>query len=121
MKIRELAERAAKKNLADVSALSDYFEVCRLLEAESSEEAHQRNREIRRLASRYAKEQNSLKMFELSKKSLLFDAPHNFDCYLRYIEWDRSLEKRFYMPRRHYLLPIVDAYQDVLDLSLIHI
>ena len=32
MKIRELAERAAKKNLADVSALSDYFEVCRLLE-----------------------------------------------------------------------------------------
>ena len=115
MKIRELAERAAKKNLADVSALSDYFEVCRLLEAESFEEAHQRNREIRRLASRYAKEQNSLKMFELSKKSLLFDAPHNFDCFLRYIEWDRSLEKRFYMPRRHYLLPIVDAYQDVLD------
>jgi predicted phage terminase large subunit-like protein len=31
------------------------------------------------------------------------------------MEIDRKPEKRFYSPRRHYLLPIVQGYQDVLD------
>lgn len=115
MEIRELTERAFKRDLSDASALSDAFEVLRLLEAEDFEAAHERNKEIRRLSGKYAKEQNSLKMLEMNKRSLLFDAPYSFDCYLRYIEWNRKPSELFYMPRRHYLLPIVNAYQEVLD------
>ena len=54
-------------------------------------------------------------MFELNKRSLLFDAPYDFDAFLRYLEWDRKPEKRFYLPRRHYLKKYVDAYQEILD------
>ena len=116
MEIRKLVEKAFKRDLSDPSALSDAFDVLRLLEAQDGfEEAHRRNKEVRHLSAKYAKEQNSLKMFELNKRSLLFDAPYSFDCFLRYIEWNRPNDKRFYMPRRKVLLPIVNAFQQVAD------
>lgn len=77
--------------------------------------AHERNKEVRRLSARFATEQKSLRMFELNKRSLLFDAPYDFDCFLRYIEWNRPNDKRFYLPRRKVLLPIVNAFQQVAD------
>lgn len=116
MDIHILVEKAFQRDLSDPSALSDAFDVLRLLEAQDGfEEAHRRNKEIRRLSAKYAKEQNSMKMFELNKRSLLFDAPYDFDCFLRYIEWQRPNDKRFYMPRRKVLLPIVNAFQQVAD------
>lgn len=116
MDIHTLVDKAFKRDLSDPSALSDAFDVLRLLEAQDGfEEAHRRNKEVRRLSAKYAKEQNSIKMFELNKRSLLFDAPYDFDAYLRYVEWNREPKKRFYLPRRHYLKKYVDAYQDVLD------
>lgn len=45
------------------------------------------------------------------RDSLLFDAPHDFDCFCRYIEWDREDDKQFYMPRRKQLLPLARALQ----------
>ena len=45
------------------------------------------------------------------RDSLLFDAPFDFDCFCRYIEWDREEDKKFYMPRRKQLLPLVQALQ----------
>lgn len=116
MDIHTLVDKAFKRDLSDPSALSDAFDVLRLLEAQDGfEEAHRRNKEIRRLSAKYAKEQNSMKMFELNKRSLLFDAPYDFDCFLRYIEWQRPNDKRFYMPRRKVLLPIVNVFQQVAD------
>lgn len=53
--------------------------------------------------------------YTLHKQSMLFDAPHDFDTFLLYVEMDRKPEKRFYAPRRRYLRPIVQGYQDVLD------
>ena len=115
MEIHKLVEKAFKRDLSDPSALNDAFDTLRLLEETDKEEAHRRNKEIRRLSAKYAKEQNSMKMFELNKRSLLFDAPYSFDCFLRYIEWQRPNDKRFYMPRRKVLLPIVNAFQQVAD------
>ena len=43
--------------------------------------------------------------------TLLFDAPFDFDCFCRYIEWDREPDKRFYQPRRKQLLPLARALQ----------
>lgn len=111
-----MAARASQRDLSDAGALRDYFETLRLLEQSGGfEEAHRRNKEIRRLSARYAKEHLSADMLELNKRSLLFDAPYSFDCFLRYLEWGREPSKRFYMPRRKVLLPIVNAFQEVAD------
>ena len=115
MEIRELVERAFQRDLSDPSALSDAFDSIRLLEPEDFKLAHEKNKEVRRLSAKFAAEQKNLRMFELNKRSLLFDAPYDFDAFLRYLEWDRKPEKRFYLPRRHYLKKYVDAYQEILD------
>lgn len=115
MEIRELVEKAFQRDLSDPSALSDAFDTLRLLELEDFALAHERNKEVRRMSAKFAAEQKSLRMFELNKRSLLFDAPYDFDAFLRYLEWDRKPEKRFYLPRRHYLKKYVDAYQEILD------
>lgn len=109
MEIRELVKRAFKRDLSDPSALSDAFDTLRLLEPEDFTLAHERNKEVRRLSARFAAEQKSLRMFELNKRSLLFDAPYDFDAAIRYAEWDREPKKKFYMPRRKQLLPVVQA------------
>lgn len=115
MDIRTLTEKAFQRDLSDASALTDAFEALRLLEAEDFVAAHEWNKKVRGLSGKYAREQNSLQMFELNKRSLLFDAPYSFDCFLRYVEWNRKPSELFYLPRRKYLLPIVNAYQEVLD------
>ena len=112
MEIHKLVEKAFKRDLSDPSALSDAFDVLRLLEAQDGfEEAHRRNKEVRRLSAKYAKERTDVKMFELNKRALLFDAPYDFDAAIRYAEWDREPKKKFYMPRRKQLLPVVRAMQ----------
>lgn len=115
MDIYALVDKAFKRDLSDPSALSDCFDALRLLEETDKDEAHRRNKEVRRLSAKYASERTDMKMFELNKRSLLFDAPYSFDCFLRYIEWNRPNDKRFYMPRRKVLLPIVNAFQQVAD------
>jgi predicted phage terminase large subunit-like protein len=111
VKLDELIKKARERDLSDASALQDLFDVCRLYESENFEEAHSVNKEVRRLSAKYAKEQNSFKMFDLNKRSLLFDAPYDFDAAIRYAEWDREPKKKFYMPRRKQLLPVVKAMQ----------
>lgn len=77
--------------------------------------ARQRSKEIRRLSGKYAVEQGGARMLEINKRALLFDAPWDFDAYLRCVESDRPLEKMFYLPRRHVLKVLVDDLQDLAD------
>lgn len=115
MDITALVKKAADRDLSDASALTDYFEICRLLESTDFEDAHRRNKDIRRLSGKYAVEQGSAQMLELNKRALLFDAPYDFDAYLRYVEWNRPPEKMFYLPRRNVLKVLVDDLQDLAD------
>lgn len=115
MDLVSLADKAFKRNLSDAGALSDAFEVVRELEKENFYLAHQYNKEVRKLSAKYAKEQGSVRMLELNKKGLLFDAPHDFDAYCRYIEWNRDPDKRFYLPRRKRLKAVADALQMLAD------
>lgn len=48
-------------------------------------------------------------------KSLLIDAPVDFDAYCQYIEKNRDPKKRFYLPRRKQLLPVVKSLQRLMD------
>lgn len=54
-------------------------------------------------------------LYGLNKKILCYCAPECFDDYMVYVEMDRPYEKKFYLPRRGYLKPLVDAYQEVAD------
>ena len=115
MEILELVQRAGKHDLSDPSALSDYFEAIRLLEKSDFKTAHELSKKVRQISARETKRQKSRKMLELNKKTLLFDAPYNFDCYMQYVEWDREPSKRFWIPRRPQLLPVCNAIQDLTD------
>lgn len=48
-------------------------------------------------------------------RSLLSAAPYRFDEYCQALEFDRPVEKRFYLPRRRVMLPVVEALQDLCD------
>ena len=115
MEIHELVDKAFKRDLSDPSALNDAFDTLRLLEPEDFTLAHEKNKEVRRLSAKYAAERTDMKMFELNKRSLLFDAPYDFQAYCMYIEWNRANDKRFYLPRRKQLLQVVKALQRLAD------
>lgn len=115
MEIQELVKKAFQRDLSDPSALNDAFDSLRLLEPEDFTLAHERNKEVRRLSAKFAAEQKSIRMFELNKRSLLFDAPYDFDAHCRYIEWNREPSKRFYIPRRKQLLNVAKALQRLAD------
>lgn len=48
-------------------------------------------------------------------KSMLVDAPVDFDSFMLYLEKNRKPEEKFYVPRRKVLAPIVSAFQEVQD------
>lgn len=52
---------------------------------------------------------------ELNRSLLYYTAPVCFDDFLQAIEYDAPINKRFYRPRRKYLKPMVQGYQDILD------
>lgn len=52
---------------------------------------------------------------DLNKRGLLAGAKDDFDCYIQYVEWNREPRKRFYLPRREQLKPLVQALQDLED------
>ena len=115
MEIHKLVEKAFKRDLSDPSALNDAFDTLRLFEETDKEEAHRRNKEVRRLSAKYAAERTDVKMFELNKRALLFDAPYEFSAFCMYTEWNRPNNKRFYLPRRRQLARVVDGLQRLAD------
>lgn len=120
MEMLDLMQKARQRDLSDPSALEDMFELSRVLEKESGtfKDAHLYNKEVRKFAAKYAKELSSGRHFELYKKTLLFDAPHEYDSYLQYLEWNRKPEERFYLPRRRIMKRVADALQRLVDNEL---
>ena len=115
MDTHELVKLALKRDLSDWGAASDAFEAVRLLEADDFDLAHRVNKTLRAVSAKYAAQTGSPDFFRLNKKTLLFDAPHDFDAHCRYIEWNRDPDKRFYMPRREKLLPVARELQRLAD------
>ena len=54
-------------------------------------------------------------IYRLHRRVLLAAAPYDFDSYLLYLEWEREPYKKFYVPRRKVLKPLVQAMQDMID------
>lgn len=99
----------------DDGAYSDLFSLCREWETEDFSAAHKVNKELLALSADQVVRGGGAKFYEQWRRCLLFEAPHDFDSFMTYIELDRKPEKRFYAPRKHYLRPMVQGFQDVLD------
>lgn len=99
----------------DVGAYNDLFSLCREWETEDFSAAHKVNKELLALSADQVVRGGGAKFYEQWRRCLLFEAPHDFDSFMTYIELDRKPEKRFYAPRKHYLRPMVQGFQDVLD------
>ena len=99
----------------DNGAYSDLFSLCREWVAEDFSAAHKVNKELLALSADQVVRGGGAKFYEQWRRCLLFEAPHDFDSFMTYIELDRKPEKRFYAPRKHYLRPMVQGFQDVLD------
>ena len=117
--IEKLREKISKKP-SDFQAVEDLFEMIRIYENENPKAAHALNREVRAITAAQVKNNKnpvniSEKFYWLHKRSLLFDAPIDFDAYLQYVEFDREPSERFYLPRRRIIKPIVDSLQQIED------
>ena len=113
----------------DFGALRDAFDMVRCLELEGSmevdgvlihnkdrfREAHDIVKTIRSMSAKAVLHGGGAAMLDLNKRTLLFDAPWDFDAYCRYIEWNRPKEKRFYEPRRKRLKMVADEMQKLAD------
>ena len=99
----------------DSGAYSDLFSLCREWETEDFSAAHKANKKLLTLSADQVRHGGGVKFYEQWRRCLLFEAPHDFDSFMTYIELDRKPEKRFYAPRKHYLRPMVQGFQDVLD------
>ena len=116
-KIALLIKAVIDRRPADKGAYDDLFSLCRGWEAEDLAAAHALNKELIGMCAAQIRSggKEAAHFYEIWRKGLLFEAPHNFDAFMTYIELDRKPEKRFYAPRRHYLKPMVQGFQDVLD------
>lgn len=104
-----------KKDPEDIQAYEDIFSLCMSYEGEDFKLAHKTNKKLRDLIGANINTDNATKLYKLYKRTLLFDAPYDFDSYLLYIEINRKPEERFYQPRRRILKQIVDKLQALVD------
>lgn len=108
-KILKKIKRLCEDSGATEETLTDAFILVRTLEDKPL--ALEWNRWVRS----EAKKLPTVNMYELVRKTYLFAAPDVFDDYLIYLEWNREPEKRFYLPRRIVLYPLVCDLQDLAD------
>ena len=117
-KIFESINKAVESRPLDHGAYADLFSLCRTWESTDFARAHEVNKQLRGKVASKLREVSSKEaafFYDQWRKCLLFDAPHDFDSFMLYIELDRKPDKRFYAPRRHYLRPMVQGFQDILD------
>ena len=121
-KMKSSIDRAILKSPLDVAAYDDKFALCRDYEGTEFRLAHEWNQALQeeiRAGLKLAADTRDFKTAEefdnLLFRSLLFCAPHYFDAYLQAVEYGKPLDKKFYLPRRHYLRRYVEGYQEVLE------
>lgn len=121
-KLASSINAAIDKKPDDKGAYGDLFSLCRAWEAEDFAAAHAANKALKaKCAAQLRVSADKASFYEQWRKCLLFEAPHDFDSYLTYMELDRQADKRFYQPRKKQMKPVVDALQalcgdDELDL-----
>lgn len=116
---------ATMKHPDDPEVWSDYLSLCReaVEEEGMAGTAHDWNHGVARFgitkalrnAAVQGRYDDAERFDNLLYRSILFGARDFFDDYLQAVEYGKPYEKKFYAPRRHYLLRYVKEYQKVLE------
>lgn len=107
-----------KRDPVNIQPLKDLFSICRHIEAENFKHSHLTNKLLRNCITQalgICRSADAKEVYDLYKKSLLFDAPYDVDSYLLYLELDRKPSERFYQPRRKVLKQVADALQELAE------
>lgn len=129
----KLCRKLIERGKTDPDALIDAFQLVRTIEVDGCQylglgagrkkaempiynqdnfrTAHELNKEIRREAAEWVKNGGGQRMLGLYYQSHLFDAPHEFDSFMIYIEKDRDPREQFWLPRRKSLRKVCSALQ----------
>lgn len=120
MKLEDLAEKLIERGETkmDPSPIRDAFQIAVGIEPTESKKAHEISKNVRNAVNRAIAKNGGKEFAEIMRLSLLFDAPVNYDAYLRYLEFNRPMNEKFYVPRRKVLLPLSNALQDLVDDNL---
>ena len=108
--------KTIKRKPEDIGAYEDLFSMCQNWAETDHEAAHKANKWLKDMSAEAMSRADTKQVesfYRLWRRSLLFEAPHDFDSFLTYMELDRQAKKRFYQPRRKQLKPVVDALQDL--------
>lgn len=122
-----LCEAVAAYGTDSLSVAKDYFDALRGLARDNTTESYEEeltymvargkeffdvvNRMLARSAS--AKTSAAPEWYELKRKICLLLAPHSFDHYMQYVEWNREPSRKFWVPRRSVLLGLCNDLQDL--------
>jgi len=119
-KMRDLLEKILgkiKKTPSDVEGYTDLYYMC----LETMKEGERLGVEYLKILSGLIESRIPVAgaelrdLFLLHKRVLLAAAPHDFESYLLYVEWEREPDKKFYAPRRKVMHPVVEAMQGLID------
>lgn len=105
---------AIERRPGDIGAYEDLFSLCQAWAETDFKAAHRVNKRLRDMCSQKMSTVSMPKVegfYGQWRRSLLFEAPYDFDSYLLYAEINRQAKKRFYQPRRAKLKPVVDSLQ----------
>ena len=114
-RISESILKAIARLPADYDAYQDLFSLCRDWASEDHAAAHKTNNLLRGKILAQAENGQESSFYGLWRKSLLFEAPDDFDCYLTYLEIDRKASERFYLPRKRIMGKVVQNLQRLAD------
>lgn len=122
-----LCEAVAAYGTDSLSVAKDYFDALRGLAQDNSAESYEEelaymvakgkeffdvvNRMLARSAA--AKTSAAPEWYELKRKVCLLLAPHSFDHYMQYVEWNREPARKFWVPRRSVLMGLCNDLQDL--------
>lgn len=114
-----LIKKIFQKNKKTVQDYKDMYHLCLELRKTDLKSAVKYmvmlSNELEQVIIQSNNEKYIVELYSLYKQVLLSSAPHHFDSFLQYLEYKREPDKRFYLPRRQVLKPIVEAFQEVAD------
>lgn len=118
-KILKNIKRVIKHKPNNFEAYQDYFDTLRALGKKDKTKSFQHNLWLRGETAKMVQASSDVKaiekFYELNKKTYLYMAQDDFDSYCVYLEWNREPQKKFYLPRRKVLYPLVQDLQDLAD------
>ncbi len=108
----KLKQRLVIGGAKDLAMLTDAFELCR------TSADHHTTAEIRKHAAWHIQHGGGMSALDLYHRTLIFDGPEDFDCFMRALEFNRPMAEQFWIPRRKKLMPLCRALQGMEDGNL---